>query len=119
MALCLECPWPCPKLFVLGKTLVFAVGRVINDRRGAGCADLVCPRRYEKAEPPVLGGSAIKTLDLGYPLLVSLPLEHAVEGTPGEFGAFDAGGHFRDVFQRHGFFEGLEFIAGSLTFDHA
>ena len=114
MALCLECPWPCPKLFVLGKTLVFAVGRVINDRRGAGRADFMCPRRYEKAEPPVLGGSAIKTLDLGYPLLVSLPLEHAVEGTPGEFGAFDACGHVRDVLELGGLVQVFQVLLGEL-----
>lgn len=102
MALCLECLWPCPKPLVLGKTLVFAVGRVINDRRSAGRADFVCPRRYEKAEPPVLGGSAIKPFDLGHPLLVSLPLEHAVEGAPGELSALDAGGHVRDVLKLGG-----------------
>lgn len=49
---------------------------------GAPDAWAVCAR-YEKAEPPVLGGSAIKPFDLGHPLLASLPFEHAVEGAPG------------------------------------
>ena len=33
---CLACLWPCRKPLVRWKTLVFAVGRVINDRRGVG-----------------------------------------------------------------------------------
>ena len=32
-------------------------------------------------------------MDSEHTLLVSLPLEHAVEGAPGELGAFVAGGH--------------------------
>ena len=98
----LRVPVALPQAFGTGETLVFAVGRVINDRRGAGRADFVSPRRYEKAEPPVLGGSAIKPFDLGYPLLVSLPVEHAVEGAPGELGALDAGRHVRDVLELGG-----------------
>lgn len=46
------------------KTLVFAVGRAINDRRGAGRVGCVCAR-YEKTEPPVSGDSAIKILGFG------------------------------------------------------
>lgn len=83
MGRCLGCPWLCRKPLALWKTSVLAAGCLVNDRASAGRANFVCPRRYEKAEPPVLGGSAIKPFDRGHPLLASLPFEHAVEGAPG------------------------------------
>ena len=60
--------------------------------------------------------AACNIIQLFFDIFLTQKVFHRV---PAEDGAFDAGGHFRDVFQRHGFFEGLEFIAGSLTFDHA
>lgn len=99
---------------------MFAAGCSVNDRASAGRANFVCPRRYEKAEPPVLGGSAIKPFDLGHPLLASLPFEHTVEGAPGELGAFDAGGHVRDVLELGGLVQVFQVFLGELlATDHA
>ena len=66
-----------------------------------------------------MGGSAIKPFDLGHPLLASLPLEHAVEGAPGELGALDAGGHVRDVLELGGLVQVFQVFLGEfLAADH-
>ena len=43
-----------------------------------------------------------------------MPLEHAVEGAPGELGAFDAGGHVRDVLELGGFVQVFQVLLGEL-----
>lgn len=96
------------------KTLVFAVGRAINDRRGAGRADCVSALVMKKPSRPYRAARQSKSLDLGHPLLVSLPLEHTVEGAPGELGAFDAGGHVRDVLELGGFVQVFQVLLGEL-----
>lgn len=55
-----------------------------------------------------------KTLDSGHTLLVCLPLEHAVEGAPGEFGALDAGGHVRDVLELGSLIQVFQVLIGEL-----
>lgn len=92
LALCSACPVALWQAFGTVKTLVLAVGRAINDRLGAGS---VAARALVMKKPsrPYRAARQSKTLDSGHPLLVSLTLEHAVEGAPGELGAFDAGGH--------------------------
>ena len=58
---------------------MFASGRVVNDRRGAGRADFVCSCSLGKQSRPYWAARQSKTLDSEHTLLVSLPLEHAVE----------------------------------------
>ena len=114
LAHCLAGPGPCRRPLVLWKTPVFASGRVVNDRRGAGRADFVCSCSLGKQSRPYWAARQSKTLDSEHTLLVSLPLEHAVEGAPGELGAFDAGGHVRDVLELGGFVQVFQVVLGEL-----
>lgn len=107
-------PGACRRPLVLWKTPVFASGRVVNDRRGAGRADFVCSCSLGKQSRPYWAARQSKTLDSEHTLLVSLPLEHAVEGAPGELGAFDAGGHVRDVLELGGFVQVFQVLLGEL-----
>ena len=52
--------------------------------------------------------------DLRQLLLIILPLEHTVEGAPGELGAFDAGGHVRDVLELGGLVQIFQVLLGEL-----
>ena len=81
-----------PQAFGTVETLVFAVGRAINGRLGAG--SVAAPALVmKKPSRSYRAARQSKTLDSGHPLLVGLTLEHAVESSPCELSAFDAGGH--------------------------
>ena len=81
---------------------------------GAPDAWAVCAR-YEKSSRPYRAARQSKSLDSGHPLLVSLPLEHAVEGAPGELGALDAGGHVRDVLKLGSLVQVFQVFLGELN----
>lgn len=80
---------------------VWLCGKCQTGRRTRGLCAFALIR--QKQSRPYRAARQSITLDLGHKLLVCLSLEHAVEGAPGEFGAFDAGGHVRDVLELSGF----------------
>lgn len=114
LAHCLAGPWPCGRHLMLWKTPVFAADSAVNDRPGAGRADCVSALVMKKPSRPYRTARQSKSLDLGHPLFVNLSLEHAVEGAPGELGAFDAGGHVRDVLELGGFVQVFQVLLGEL-----
>lgn len=91
---------------------VWLCGKCQTGRRTRGlCASVLIRKKQSR---PYRAARQSKTLDSGHTLLVSLPLEHAVEGAPGELGAFDAGGHVRDVLELGGFVQVFQVLLGEL-----
>lgn len=91
---------------------VWLCGKCQTGRRTRGlCASVLIRKKQSR---PYRAARQSKTLDSEHTLLVSLSLEHAVEGAPGELGALDAGGHVRDVLELGGFVQVFQVLLGEL-----